>query len=301
MHREDVEFAVEGGVMLRGWLFVPDGAGPHPGITMAHGFAGVKEHGLERFAQVFADAGFAVLVHDHRGFGASDGSPRFDVDPWVQIADWRRAISFLESQPAVDPDRIGLWGTSYAGGHAIVLGATDRRVRAVVAQVPTISGYEQSLRRVAPDQVPALEAAFIDDERRQYRGEPPATQAVVGRDPATRAAYRSDDAIAFYNQPVTEGAWDNIVTLRSTRAARMYEPGAWISRVSPTPLLMIVGLDDSITVADLALAAYQRALQPKKLLTIRGGHFDPYLQRFAEASGEACAWFTEHLVKTEND
>ncbi len=126
------------------------GPGPHPGITMAHGFAGVKEHGLERFARFFADAGFVVLVHDHRGFGASDGSPRFDVDPWAQIADWRRAISFLEGQPDVDAERIGLWGSSYAGGHAIVLGATDRRLRAVVAQVPTISGYQQSLRRVPP-------------------------------------------------------------------------------------------------------------------------------------------------------
>jgi uncharacterized protein len=301
MHREDVEFAVEGGVMLRGWLFVPDGAGPHPGITMAHGFAGVKEHGLERFAQVFADAGFAVLVHDHRGFGASDGSPRFDVDPWVQIADWRRAISFLEDHPAVDPDRIGVWGTSYAGGHAIVLGATDRRLRAVVAQVPTINGYQQSLRRVPPDQVPALEAAFIDDERRRYRGEPPATQAVVSADPSVPAAYRTADAVAFYNQPVPEGVWQNIVTLRSTRAARMYEPGQWISRVSPTPLLLIVGLHDSITVADLALAAYERALQPKKLVTIDGGHFDPYLGQFAQASAAACDWFTEHLVKSENN
>src|ERR1700761_834759 len=130
VQRTDVELPVEGDVTLRGWLFVPDGPGPHPAITMAHGFAGVKEHGLERFAQVFAAAGFVVLVHDHRGFGASDGSPRFDIDPWAQIADWRRAISFLESQPFVDPDRIGLWGSSYAGGHAIVLGATDRRRRA---------------------------------------------------------------------------------------------------------------------------------------------------------------------------
>jgi uncharacterized protein len=136
VQRQDVEFTVEGGVILRGWLFVPDSPGPHPAITMAHGFAGVKEHGLERFARVFADAGFVVLVHDHRGFGASGGSPRCDIDPWVQIADWRRAISFPESQPFVDPDRIGLWGSSYAGGHAIVLGATDRRLRAVVAQVP---------------------------------------------------------------------------------------------------------------------------------------------------------------------
>ena len=47
MERQDVEFAAEGGVTLRGWLFIPDGPAPHPAITMAHGFAGVKEHGLE--------------------------------------------------------------------------------------------------------------------------------------------------------------------------------------------------------------------------------------------------------------
>jgi uncharacterized protein len=301
VQRQDVEFPAEGGVTLRGWLFVPDGPGPHPAITMAHGFAGVKEHGLERFATAFADAGFAVLVHDHRGFGASDGEPRFDVDPWVQIADWRRAISFLESQPAVDADRIGLWGSSYAGGHAIVLGATDRRLRAVVAQVPTISGYQQSLRRVPPDQVPALEAAFTEDERRQFHGASPATQAVVSSDPAVPASYRSFAAVAFYNQPVPEGVWTNAVTLRSSRAARMYEPGAWVARVSPTPLLMVVALHDTITVADLALSAYEQALQPKKLVTIDGDHFDPYVARFAEASSAAITWFTEHLIKSETN
>jgi uncharacterized protein len=144
--------------------------------------------------------------------------------------------------------------------------------------------------------VPTLEADFIDDERRQFRGEPPATQAVVSSDPAVPAAYRSKDAIAFYNQPVAESVWDNIVTARSTRAARTYEPGTWVSRVSPTPLLMIVGLHDAITVADLSLGAYERALQPKKLVTIAGGHFDAYLDRFAEASCGACGWFTEHLT-----
>jgi dienelactone hydrolase len=60
--REDVEFAVEGDVTLRGWLFVPEGPGRHPGITMAHGYAGVREHGLERFARVFAEGGFANPV-----------------------------------------------------------------------------------------------------------------------------------------------------------------------------------------------------------------------------------------------
>jgi hypothetical protein len=300
VQKQNVEFTAEGDVVLRGWLFVPDGAGSHPAITMAHGFAGVKEHGLERFARTFADAGFVVLVHDHRGFGASDGSPRYDIDPWVQIADWRRAISFLESQPFVDANRIGLWGSSYAGGHAIVLGATDRRLHAVVAQVPTISGYQQSLRRVAPDRVPALEQAFAEDERQRFLGAPPATQAVVSADRSVQASYYAPDAVAFYSQPAPEGAWENTVTVRSTRAARMYEPGTWIARVSPTPLLMIVGLHDTITVTDLALSAYEAALQPKELVTIDGGHFDPYLTEFPAASGAAVAWFTKHLAKSEN-
>ena len=127
--RRDIEFEVEGGDRLRGWLFLPDGevAGPHPAVSMAHGYAGVKEHGLERFAQTIADAGFVVLLHDHRNFGSSDGPVHHDIDPWRQIADWRRAISFLESLPEVDHGRIGIWGTSYAGGHVLVLGAVARQ------------------------------------------------------------------------------------------------------------------------------------------------------------------------------
>lgn len=296
--RIDIAFPAEDDITLRGWLYVPDGSSPYPAITMAHGYAGVKEFGLERFAEVFAENGFVVLLHDHRGFGASEGTPRFDVDPWQQIADWRRAISFLESRPEVDARRIGLWGTSYAGGHAIVLGATDRRLRCVVAQVPTISGYEQGLRRVPPEAVADLEEAFAEDERAQLRGGPPRYQAVVSDDPTVPAAYRSRDAIDFYLQPSPPGAWENQVTVRSTRAARMYEPGVWISRVSPTPLLLVVGGNDTITMTDLALAAYERALEPKQLALLPGGHFDPYLSGFSESSTAALDWFRRHLALT---
>ena len=269
VERRNIEFEVDGGDRLRGWLFVPaTGEGAHPAISMAHGYAGVKEHGLERFARAFADAGFVVLVHDHRNFGASDGAVRHDIDPWRQIADWRRAISFLEALPEVDAARIGVWGTSYAGGHVLVLGATDRRIRAVVSQVPTISGYEQGLRRVAPDAVAALERQFDEDERAQLRGEPPRRQQVVGDDPSVPASYRAKDAIAFYLQPLPPGVWENTVTVRSGRLARIYEPGNWVARVSPTPLLMIVALADHITLTDLELSAYEQALEPKELVTI---------------------------------
>lgn len=291
----DVRMPAEG-IELAAWLFLPEGSGSHPAITMAHGFAGIREHGIRPFAEAFANAGFVVLLHEHRNFGASGGEPRGDVDPWRQIADWRRAISYLEARPEVDPRRIGIWGTSYAGGHAIVLGATDRRLRCVVAQVPTISGYEQGLRRVNPDMVSTLEDAFNTDERAQLRGLPPLRQSVVSSDPAVSAAYRSREAIDFYLQPLPPGLWNNEITLRSIRLARMYEPGAWVARVSPTPLLMIVAKDDRLTVTDVALAAYERALEPKRLALISGGHFDPYLGQFAKAEAAATAWFREHLA-----
>jgi uncharacterized protein len=296
VERRDIDFEVEGGDRLRGWLFQPEvDAGPHPAISMAHGYAGVKELGLERFARAFAEAGFVVLLHDHRNFGSSDGALRHDIDPWRQIADWRRAISFLESLPEVDPNRIGLWGTSYAGGHVLVLGATDRRVRAVVSQVPTISGYEQGLRRVPPDAIASLERLFDEDERAQFRGEPPRRQHVVSDDPSVPASYRTKDAISFYLQPAPPGVWTNEVTVRSGRLSRMYEPGVWLSRISPTPLLMIVALADHITLTDLGLRAYEQALEPKKLVTIEGGHFDAYLGQFVTSSGAAISWFRQHL------
>ena len=83
--RKDVEFIGDGGIRLRAWLYTPaDMHSRLPAITMAHGYAGTRQHGIERFAQLFAENGFVVLLHDHRGFGASEGMPRQDIDPWRQ-------------------------------------------------------------------------------------------------------------------------------------------------------------------------------------------------------------------------
>ncbi|MGF6507707.1 alpha/beta hydrolase [Paraburkholderia sp. 32] len=294
--RTNIQFKTPYGPTLRGWLYLPEeDAVRRPAISMSHGFAAVKEHGLARFAEAFADAGFVVMVHDHRNFGASDGLPRQDIDPWVQINDWRCAISWLETLPEVDADRIGLWGSSYSGGHALVLGATDRRLKCVVSQVPTISGYEQGRRRVSPDAMPAFDRLMMDDLRAQHRGESPRMQAVVSANPSELAAYRAQDSVDFYMQPLPDGAWSNAVTLRSTFAARMYEPGIWVERISPTPLLMVIATHDGLTMTDLELQAYERALQPKRLKLVPGGHFDPYGASFGEASSAATEWFLEHL------
>lgn len=192
--KHDVRFPAEGGIELSAWLFVPEGhKQPLPAITMAHGYAGTKYHGIEPIAEAFVKAGFVVLVHDHRGFGESGGEPRHDINPWQQITDWRRAISYLQDRPEVDENRVGLWGTSFAGGHALVLGATDRRLKAIVSQVPTIDGHAAGLRRVSPENVSHLEELFAADDRAQLRGEPLATQLIVSPETAQNSSYKATD------------------------------------------------------------------------------------------------------------
>lgn len=295
--KHDVTFPVEGDVELSAWLFIPDGRQREfPAITMAHGYAATKYHGLLPTAEAFAAAGFVVLLHDHRSLGDSGGEPRQDVNPWQQITDWRRAISYLQERPEVDSTRIGLWGTSFAGGHAIVLGATDRRLKAIVSQGPTIDGYASALRRVPPHKVPELEALFEADDRAQLRGEPAATHIIVSDDPGKNSAYHDAAAVDFYLRPLPTGVrWENKVTLRSTRWTRMYAPGDFIERVSPTPLLMLVAERDFTAVSDLALKAFERALEPKKLIITKGGHYDQYLSEAAKGAQDSIEWFRQHL------
>src|SRR5207245_7260751 len=101
-------------------------------VVMAHGFSAVKEMYLDRYAEAFAAAGLAALVFDNRNFGASGGEPRQEIDPWQQVRDYRHAITWMSRQPRVDRARIGVWGSSYSGGHALLVGAVDRRVKCVV-------------------------------------------------------------------------------------------------------------------------------------------------------------------------
>jgi fermentation-respiration switch protein FrsA (DUF1100 family) len=296
--REDVEFDADG-VRLRGWLYLPDDATrPVPAVVMAHGFSAVKEMYLDAYAEVFAEAGLAALVFDNRNFGASDGDPRQEIDPWAQVRDYRDAITWVRTRSEVDAERIGVWGSSYSGGHVLVLGAIDRRIKCVVSQVPLVSGWRNARRLIRADQFAGLQAMFDQDRRGRYRGEAPLMIPVTTNEVGGAAALPTADSWTFMNgtRDLRAPAWKNEVTLRSVEMFTEYEPGAWIGYISPTPLLMLVALQDHLTVADEALAAYERALQPKKLVTLKGGHFEAYVEDFETTGGAACDWFREHLA-----
>ena len=135
-----VEFPSEGAI-LRGRLYVPANylSKPLPIVIMAHGFsATITGMVADHFAEAFYDAGFVVLLYDHRNFGISDGEPRQEINKWVQARGYRDAIDFATTLPEIDATRIALWGDSMSGAEVLVVGSIDQRVKAIIAQVPRI-------------------------------------------------------------------------------------------------------------------------------------------------------------------
>ncbi len=302
----EVEFDAEG-VALRGWLFRPSSQDSDaPVVVMAHGYNCLKELYLDRYAARIAGTGCVVLAYDHRNFGDSDGEPRQELDPWVQVRDYRHAITYAQTLDGVDGGRVGVWGSSYAGGHVLVVGAIDRRVGCVVAQVPTISGWQTTMRRLAPPALVAQRQAFDADRHERFRGGAPKTvPMVVDPSEGGAASHASADAWEFFTGKDAAAAdqwrfekWRNEITLRSLELYSEYEPGSYIERIAPTPLLMIVGDRDVVCPTDMALAAFNRAGEPKRLELFGGGHFSAYTDQLDRAADAAAEWYSEHLRRT---
>ncbi len=110
---EDVEFT-NAPATLSGTLVLPSRGSRHPAVVLMHG-SGPEDRGLSfLFAERYARAGVAALIYDKRGSGSSTGgSPR---DPYSDLShDALAAVDRLRIHPAIDSDRIGLWGLSEGG------------------------------------------------------------------------------------------------------------------------------------------------------------------------------------------
>lgn len=115
----------------------------HPAvIIMAHGFAALRQFGLVKFAQRFAQAGYAVVLFDYRYWGGSTGQPRELVSLEEQQKDWKTVIAYLQAQKSLSTRKMVLWGTGLSGGYVLSLASELKNIHAVVAQTPYVDGTE---------------------------------------------------------------------------------------------------------------------------------------------------------------
>src|SRR5258708_24959188 len=161
------------GLNCSGLFYLPDNYSATddvklPAIAMAHGMGTTKEVGLPQFAERFADAGFAVLIFDFRNVGESEGTPRGQIFAEDQQEDCRNAITWLQLKSPIDPERMGVWGFSFSGGHVLQVAAFDRRIKCVVAQVPAVSGFLVAQRSNTPSDLYAVGMMLSQDRIRRY-------------------------------------------------------------------------------------------------------------------------------------
>jgi pimeloyl-ACP methyl ester carboxylesterase len=241
---------------------------------MAHGFSGTRRERLPAYAERYADAGFATLLFDYRGFGDSGGGPRQVIDVKRQQEDYDAAIQAARKLDGIDPERIALFGTSFSGGHVVSVASRHPEIAAAIAQVPFADGIEQL--KIVPTRV-ALRGTIdgIRDLIAGWRGLQPVMIKPTGP-PGSYAVMTAPEADPGFRAIVAEDSrWLDQVGARIMLFVGTFRPTAQAANVQ-CPLLVQVGDRDETTPPEPAIKMAERA--PKgELLRYDVGHFEPYL------------------------
>ncbi|MCC7105791.1 MAG: alpha/beta fold hydrolase [Chloroflexi bacterium] len=303
--RRDVEFKSKG-VTCRGWLMTPDsGSGPYPAVVMAGGWCYVKEIVMPHYAEYLVQAGLATLLFDYRCFGASDGEPRQHLNPWDQIEDYKNAVSFLGTQPEVDSERIGVWGISYSGGHVLIVGATDPRVKCIVSNVAVVDGY-QNMRRAHGERKYIQLMQLIREDRERRFADP--SQAgyipMSSLDPDNElSAWPYPDVYEIFMDIKEREAprHEHRNTIESVELLLDYVVAPYARRILNTPTLMVVAANDDKTLWDLEIDVFNQIPAPNKKLAVLPTitHMSLYSRQshLAIAGQAAAEWLSQHLVQ----
>ena len=280
------------GSRLEGDFYLPDGQGVgerRPAIILCHGYSGTKEVILPDFARIFAAAGYPTLCFDYRGFGGS-GGPKWRIIPHEQIQDIRNAITWIESQPEVDLQRIGIWGTSNGGALVISVAAADERVKCVVGQIGFGDGRRLLMDRFTQEEREEYLTFLRNDRRKRVltgKGKMGSPGELLNSDETRQAAA---EALKYMPAIYCE------ISYESADAILEYRPIDVVDKISPRPLMLIAGDKDILCAPDGYRAAFDRAGEPKRWISYPVGHYDMYKPEWVEPSAVAAVeWFKEHL------
>lgn len=299
--REDLTFE-SAGERCAAWRWSGEGgefAGHRgrPCVVMAHGFGYTRDSGLEPFGERFAGAGLDVLAFDYRSFGDSTGEPRQLVDWRRHREDYRAAVDFARTLDGVDPDRVALWGSSYAGGHVIPVAADDGRVAAVVSQVPAADGLAAVLeiaRYAGPRALLRTTAVGVRDAVGALLGREPVMMPIVGP-PGTTAAMTSPDAEPG-SRAIAGPTFRNEYCARAVLGAALNRP---VTRAAdlPCPILFQVADRDAVAPPRAVMKAAWKATGRAEVRRYPLGHFDVYTgEGFERAVADQLHFLRRHLA-----
>ena len=266
-----------------------------PGVVLVPGFMSTADAFFPGFADELNKGGFVSLTMDFRGFGQSEGV-RGEVIPYLQIYDASNAISYLQSRPEVDPDKIAILGVSLGGGEVAYIAARDRRVKAVASMVLVGDGVRRMRKFRTEEQWQTLMQKVQEDRiNRAVTGKSKEFHGFLKQGTDSVLIMPPDLSSSLKEAEQVEEEKGNSTTLATVDGWLGYKPEEIIDKVSPTPILFVQAEKDELE-ADDADILYRKAKEPKKLFTLKDGvHFDVYGKRTNEAMKPVLEWFKQYL------
>ena len=297
-----VEFK-SGGVTCVADLYRPKGlrrGKRRPAIVMGHGFSLVRSTLTEQ-AGALVEAGFVVLAIDYRTFGDSGGRPRGQLFPLNQAEDFRNAMSYMQTRDDVEPERIGIWGASFAGALVSYVAAIDERVKAACAVVPVTDGYKWMRLLRSESEFYDLVRAAEADRTRRFAGEKGARIPVAGPTGSFCALPADPEVESFFSaMPELFPTWRDTITLESVEKILEFSPLSFVHRIAPRPYLIIAaGGRDVVHPAWTITELFDAAREPKRLEFLPYDQIGLYVEPGLSASNNiACEFFRKELGAT---
>ncbi|MEX3004154.1 alpha/beta hydrolase [Serratia fonticola] len=271
-----------------GNLFIPKGMdqnAQNPAIVIGHPMGAVKEQSSNLYAQKLAEQGFVTLAIDLSFWGESEGKPGHLISPEIYADDFSAAVDYLNTQPYVNPEKIGVLGICGSGSFVISAAKIDPRMKAVatVSMYDMGAAFRQGLHHsVTLEQRKAFIKSAIEQRAVEFNGGDIAyiPGTVNQLDDSTPAIQR--EFFDFYRTPrgsfTPQGEKEALTTkpmLSSIGKFMNFYPFNDIETISPRAMLFITG--DRAHSKEFSEDAYKRAGQPKELYIVPGaGHVDLY-------------------------
>jgi alpha-beta hydrolase superfamily lysophospholipase len=284
--RQDLTLGSE----VAAWLWHPEGATGC--VVLGHGLSAVRDQRIDAFAERFAQAGLAALLFDYRHFGASGGQPRQLLDIKRQLEDWRTAVAHARGLEGIE--RVGLFGSSFGGGHAAEIAASDPNIDAVVLQCAMVDGLKSALK-LPPRTTAKLAKVALQDEIGSRLGRKPRYVPAVGR-PGELALMSTEEAVPGFASMTPPGsAWVNAVAARIGLWIGTYRPGRHAASIT-CPILVALCEQDTL-VANDALEQVARDAPQGELVRYPCGHFGVYSgEWFEPAVTREAEFLARHLT-----
>ncbi|QZY35327.1 alpha/beta hydrolase [Enterobacter cancerogenus] len=261
-----------------------------PVVILCHGFCGIQEILLPRYAEAFTQAGFATITFDYRGFG-ENGGERGRLVPALQIEDICSVIDWAEAQSEIDGHRIALWGTSLGACHVFAAAVERPRIKGIISQMGFADG-EAIVTGKMDEQEKQGFVATLDKmvEKRERLGKEMfvAITKVLG----------DEESKAFFEANKERyPSMDIKIPFLTVYETLNYKPYQNAEKVN-CPTLVVVAGNDTVNEPQQGVALYDSVEADDKTLYVEEGakHYDLYDgKHFDNVINQQLAWLKGRL------